>query len=342
MSQKKGINKLVFTLVAGILIAGCAESGFAQTEKPDEDGLVYRETKTTYVYKQVGDLKIKADVLQIEDDVARPVVVWIHGGALMTGGRDSVSLKAQMDLFAAGYDIITIDYRLAPETKLPEIIADLEDFFKWLHKEGPTELGIDTSRVAVVGGSAGGYLALTAGFRVNPRPTVIVSQFGYGDLIGPWQVEPSTFPRHNQPTDKMSEEDFLAVEKQPAVSNSGQRAKRVWVFYNVCRQRGLWPLMAAGWDPNTEPEKFYPYMPVKNVTPDFPPTLMTHGTEDTDVPHLQSELMEKEFIKHNVPYEFFSVEGAEHGLARAPWDKMRRSQELLVEWINKYMKVKKE
>lgn len=342
MLRQKGIQILAFALVAGLIMTGCADSGTLQSDAQDEDGFVYREIKTTYVYKKVGNLEIKADVLQVHDDVARPVVVWIHGGALMTGGRDAVPLNTQRDLFAEGYDIITIDYRLAPETKLPEIIADLEDFFKWLHKVGPTELGIDTSRVAVVGGSAGGYLALTAGYRVDPRPTVIVSEYGYGDLIGPWQVEPSTFPRHNQPTDKMSEEDFLAVSQQPPVSNSGQRAKRVWIFYNVCRQRGLWPLMAAGWDPNTDPEKFYPYMPVKNVTPDYPPTLLMHGTDDTDVPHLQSELMEKEFIKHNVPYEFFSVEGAEHGLARAPWDKIQRSQELLVEWINKYMKEKKE
>lgn len=338
MFWKKGMQ--ITALIVCLVMAACVDSNSVQSQESGPKDYEYRESKTTYVYKQVGDLKIMADVLQVEDDVARPVVVWIHGGALMTGGRDSVPKWAKTSLFASGYDIISIDYRLAPETKLPEIIADLEDVFKWIQKEGPVLLGIDTSRIAVVGGSAGGYLALTAGYRVNPRPTVIVSQWGYGDLIGPWQLEPSPHPRHNmgQP---MAEEDFQAITKMPPVANAGDRTGgNVWAFYNVCRQKGLWPLMATDWDPHQEPEKFYPYMPLKNVTPEFPPTLLIHGQDDTDVPHEQSELMEQEFIKHNVPYEFFSVEGAEHGLQPGPWDKIRESQALLVEFIDKYMKNK--
>jgi len=338
MFLKKGM--LTAALVSSLVLAACVDSNSTQSQETAPKNYEYRESKTTYVYKQVNDLKIKADVLQVEDNTARPVVVWIHGGALMTGGRDTVPNWAKKSLFNSGYDIITIDYRLAPETKLPEIIADLEDAFKWIHKEGPELLGIDTSRIAVVGGSAGGYLALTAGYRVNPRPTVIVSQWGYGDLIGPWQLEPSTHPRHNQGR-AMEEEDFQAITKMPPVANAGDRIEgNVWAFYNVCRQKGLWPLMASGWDPHQEPEKFHPYMPLKNVTPEFPPTLMMHGQDDTDVPHEQSELMEQEFIKHNVPYEFFSVEGAEHGLQPGPWDKIREAQALLIEFIDKYMKGK--
>ena len=157
MLRNRGIHVLVFALAAGLMLTGCADSDTVQAEKQGRENFVYREIKTTYTYKQVGDLKIKADVLQVHDNVARPVVVWIHGGALMTGGRDAVPLKIQRDLFALGYDIITIDYRLAPETKLPEIIADLEDFFKWLYKVGPSELGIDTSESCLAPLAFGSY-----------------------------------------------------------------------------------------------------------------------------------------------------------------------------------------
>ena len=125
MLWKKGIQ--ITTLIICIVLAACVDSNSVQNQESGSTDYEYREIKTTYVYKQVGDLKIKADVLQVEDDVARPVVVWIHGGALMTGGRDSVPKWAKTRLFASGYDIISIDYRLAPETKLPEIIADLEE-----------------------------------------------------------------------------------------------------------------------------------------------------------------------------------------------------------------------
>ena len=41
--------------------------------------------KTTHVYKTVGDVKVEADVYRPEGAEARPVVVWIHGGALRAG-----------------------------------------------------------------------------------------------------------------------------------------------------------------------------------------------------------------------------------------------------------------
>lgn len=42
----------------------------------------------TYTYKRVGDLEIKANVYREDDEKVRPVVVWIHGGALIMGGRE--------------------------------------------------------------------------------------------------------------------------------------------------------------------------------------------------------------------------------------------------------------
>ncbi len=80
----------------------------------------------TYAYKTVGDLQIKADVHRFDDDVVRPVVVWIHGGALMFGNRGGLFGISEM-MLEAGYVVVSIDYRLAPETQLPSIIEDLED-----------------------------------------------------------------------------------------------------------------------------------------------------------------------------------------------------------------------
>src|SRR2546421_613846 len=81
-------------------------------------------SKTTHVYKTVGDVQIAADVYRAEDKVARPVVVWIHGGALINGSRNSVP-KPLMDLCRSeGYVLVSLDYRLAPEVKLPAIIED--------------------------------------------------------------------------------------------------------------------------------------------------------------------------------------------------------------------------
>jgi dipeptidyl aminopeptidase/acylaminoacyl peptidase len=55
-------------------------------------------------------------------------------------------------------------------------------------------------------------------------------------------------------------------------------------------------------------------MPLRNVTKKYPPTLLIHGTEDTDVPYEQSVLMAEQFEKHGVEHELISIAGAEHDL----------------------------
>src|SRR5712675_2157888 len=78
----------------------------------------------TYTYKQVGDLAIKADVHTSGDSDSRPVVVAIHGGALIMGYHAQVDERLKVAFLKHGYAFVSIDYRLAPETQLPEIIHD--------------------------------------------------------------------------------------------------------------------------------------------------------------------------------------------------------------------------
>ncbi len=91
---------------------------------------------STYTYKRVGELEIKADVYRPKDDKRRPVVVWIHGGALILGNR-AVGGRIKQNVLDAGFALVSIDYRLAPETKLPAIISDVEDAFRWIREKGP-------------------------------------------------------------------------------------------------------------------------------------------------------------------------------------------------------------
>ena len=86
-------------------------------------------------------------------------------------------------------------------------------------------------------------------------------------------------------------------------------------FYLYLRQNGLWTKEVTGFDPATERAKLDPYCPVRNVSPEYPPTLLVHGTEDTDVPYQLSADMAKEFARHKVPHELVTVTGAGHGLS---------------------------
>jgi acetyl esterase/lipase len=265
----------------------------------------------TYVYKRVGNLEIQADVYRPAGDALCPVLLWIHGGALIMGDRGGVDRRLRAPLLKAGYAIVSIDYRLAPETKLPQIIEDLRDAYTWLHDAGPKLFNVDTSRIAVAGGSAGGYLTLMTGFCVKPRPAALVSLWGYGDLAGDWYTKPSEFYRKQPLVQK--DEAWKGVSGPP-VTTRARGDQGPGRFYLYCRQQGLWTTNVAGLDPRTQDAALTAYCPVRNVTRDYPPTLFIHGTRDTDVPFEQSVEMDKELTRAEVEHKLIAIPNAGHGI----------------------------
>ncbi|MFN0167643.1 MAG: alpha/beta hydrolase [Bryobacteraceae bacterium] len=264
----------------------------------------------THIYKRAAGCEIKADVWGSGDGAPRPLAVWIHGGALIGGSRKlSPKTRVLRTLLDSGFAVISIDYRLAPETKLPDIIRDVQDAFGWMRKEAKT-LGVDTRRLVVCGGSAGGYLTLMTGFSVNPRPKAIVSYWGYGDIVGPWYSKPDPFYL-TQPA--VSRQEALASVGRDAVSDPPEKTNR-FRFYLHCRQQGIWPKEVAGHDPATEDRWFTPYCPIRNVTRAYPPSMLVHGTADTDVPYEQSRMMAERLQKTGVEHRLVTVPDGSHGL----------------------------
>src|SRR5262249_10038160 len=272
--------------------------------------------KQTYTYKTAGETPVQADVYRAADTKVRPVVVWLHGGALIMGSRTAVP-KGLLDLCRAeGFALVSLDYRLAPEVKLPAIVEDVEDAFRWLRTQGPKLFHADAERVVVAGGSAGGYLTLLTGVRIRPRPTALVAYWGYGDVDGDWYTKPSDYYRKQVPL-VSRDEAYQAVGGKVLTGTEGNTAaqKARGRFYHYLRQHGLWPREVTGFDPEKERHKLDPYCPVRNVSPDYPPTLLVHGTEDNDVPYAQSAAMAKELARHRVAHELVTVDGAGHGLS---------------------------
>lgn len=275
----------------------------------------------TFTYKTAGGCEIKLDAVGSDPRVRKPVMVYIHGGALIFGSRQNA--PAWLDP-QGRHVVISIDYRLAPATQLPAIIEDVQDAFRWIHKKGPRLLNIDANKLIVAGGSAGGYLALMTGFCVKPRPRALIAVSGYGDITTPWYSRPSAFYMQ-QP--RVSKEEALAAVGTACVSEgAGARSK----FYLYCRQNGTWPQEVAGHNPDNEPRWFDRYCPVRNVSAKFPPTVLIHGTADTDVPYEESDAMDKALAHAKVPHKFITVPAGGHMLyGVAPDRKTRIYQEAL-------------
>ncbi|MGE5646328.1 MAG: alpha/beta hydrolase [Acidobacteriota bacterium] len=269
-------------------------------------------TKTAYTYKTAGALAIQADVYRAPGRGVRPAILWIHGGALIMGDRGGIRTVQLQRYLNAGFVVVSIDYRLAPETKLPAILDDVADAYRWMREKGPALFQIDPDRIAVIGHSAGGYLTLTSGYRFRPRPRALVSFYGYGDIAGDWYSRPDPF-YSRQPA--VSRAQAYASVGGTAIANDEGAPQRD-SFYLYTRQQGLWPDLVAGIDPRKNPTAFDAFCPLRKVTRDYPPTMLLHGDKDTDVPFAQSVLMEKELKRNGVATEFLTIPGGEHGFDR--------------------------
>ena len=262
----------------------------------------------TYTYKRAGNCDIRADVYPASAGRPTPVLIWIHGGALIMGWRRDLSETQRQRYLGAGYTVVAVDYRLAPETKLPGIVEDIRDAVRWVRESGPSLFDADPARVGVVGHSAGGYLTLMCGFSVDPRPQALVSFYGYGDIVGPWYSQPDPFYR-KQPLVTKEEAYSVITERVISEDPGGNRGR----FYLYCRQQGVWPNEVAGHDPAAEPEFFRQFCPVENVDSEYPPTLLLHGDQDTDVCYEQSVMMARALAEARVEHELLTIPGGVHG-----------------------------
>jgi len=112
----------------------------------------------------------------------RPAVLFIHGGGFKGGDKAEYrSASVSADLARAGYVAVSCNYVLSTKEKpgaWPQNIADCREAVRWMRKNA-SDLGIDSQRIAVAGGSAGGYLALMVGLTDekpelggNPKATI--------------------------------------------------------------------------------------------------------------------------------------------------------------------------
>jgi triacylglycerol lipase len=85
----------------------------------------------------------------------RPAYLYIHGGGYVLGSADMMDVASRQMAVDLGCVVVSVDYRLAPETRWPGAVEDCYAALRWMNENAAT-LGIDTARIAVGGESAGG------------------------------------------------------------------------------------------------------------------------------------------------------------------------------------------
>jgi para-nitrobenzyl esterase len=180
------MRRLLFLGVLALVAAGCDLAAI-----PGDGPLRYRDeifstvTKTADIaygsaVDQTGtNVTLKLDVYRPAGDTVtkRPVIVWVHGGSFRAGSKTSPELVDEANTFARkGYVTASIDYRLSPTgcggsapvgpcvNAINQAREDAQAAVRFFRRRATT-YGVDPSRIAIGGSSAGAITALNVGYR---------------------------------------------------------------------------------------------------------------------------------------------------------------------------------
>ena len=230
-------------------------------------------TLETLAYVERPDGPLLLDLVRLTPPgEPAPGVIVIHGGWWKAGDRTQLT-PLDRELAARGYVVANIDYRLAPTHKFPAQRDDVEAAIAYLKRRAP-EIGLDASRLVLLGRSAGGHLALSAGYgSADPAIRGVISFYGPADLL--WG--------YDHPT--------------PA---------RLYDSRKVLRE-------FLGGSPEEAPENYNAASPIRFVGAHTPPTLLIHGLRDELVSRLQPERLVDRLKAANRPVTYLQLPWATHG-----------------------------
>lgn len=286
--------------------------------------------RRTFDFAAPGGTPLLADVIGGDSSAGpRPCVMWIHGGGLIFGSRTmSPRPFLARTLVERGFVVVSIDHRLAPETQLPAIVDDVAHAWRWIHEAGPGLFGADPGRVCVAGASAGAYLSLMTGCIGMPRPRAVASLWGFGDITAPWEAEPSAHYRQAPLVERADAVASLALTPLPTAT--GEDRSR---FYLYCRQQGLWLPEVTGHAWPQDADWFDPWCPLRHIDAAYPPTMLVHGLDDTDVPAAASDALAERLRLRGVAHVHRALPGVGHGFAGATVEQAESAEREVADFL---------
>lgn len=138
--------------------AGTARARFREMCRSlDQPGVRVAETRSVAIPGPVGDIAARL-YRPVAGGELLPLVVFYHGGGAVIGDLDTHDLACRLIARDAEVNVLSVDYRLAPEHPAPAGVDDAYAAYRWARAHA-VELGSDARRIAVAGDSAGGCLA---------------------------------------------------------------------------------------------------------------------------------------------------------------------------------------
>ena len=227
------------------------------------------------VYKEVDSTSLKLDIYKSKNSgKAAPVLIFIHGGSWKKGKRSDY-LPYLLDYAKKGYVTVTVSYRLSGVAHFPAAVEDVQCAVGWIRAHAES-YSIDPGRIALIGGSAGGHLAMMVAY---------ADKYDFGEGC----------------SDKTGDKVQAVVNIYGPTDLSTEYARN----RDEC-------LQFLGKSFHEDPTLYRAASPRTYISPDDPPTLIFHGTIDALVPVSQSDSLHKWLDQAGVPNNYHKLKGWPH------------------------------
>jgi acetyl esterase/lipase len=236
-----------------------------------------------------------------------PAAILVHGGGFDEGSKSTNVRPLFEPLANGGFAWFSIDYRMAPELRAPQAIADVAAAIRWVRANAAAN-HVDPGKIAIIGESAGGYLVDYAGTHETPdtRVQAVVSFYGPADYASLAEL------RRDHP------ERFNMASINRHMKNGGSAR-----FFGVDQldKEGLAKLRAIS--------------PLFAVHNGMPPFLCIHGTKDDQVVYDQSPTLCDAMRKVGSACEVITIEGGGHGMSGWRDPEMQHWKTEMIAWLKK-------
>jgi len=238
-------------------------------------------------------IQLSMDVIQPYATKPLPAVLFITGGGFMDAPKTKF-IGQRVDMARAGYVVASIDYRVVPTVTFPGPLEDVKTAVRYL-RANAAKFGIDPTKIAVMGESAGGYYAAMA------ATTNGVKEFDKGEYL-------------NQSSDVQAVVDLYGLSDLTKVGDDFSReikeAHKSPAVPEAMLVNGI-PFQAGG-SILSNPEKAKKANPITYISKQTPPFLLMNGDADNVVSPSQTKILHEALLSHGIDSTRYVVKGADH------------------------------
>ncbi len=244
-------------------------------------------------------------------------IIFLHGSGWHYGNKDMRTRPCFRRLTWQGHFIADVAYTLAPKANWIEMLADVKRSIGWMKTRG-MDHGVNPDRVVLMGGSAGGHLALLAGYTPNhpllDPPDVeddtavcgVVSYYGLTDMEATYRYFHTTF------------QNFLGRNTrlgQAIIPWWERGSRRIGLLSETARFVGPADMVpsAMGGTPSEIPDPYRLASPIHHVGPECPPTLLVQGKHDFGGMAPQVRRLHAALVAAGVQSVLLELPHTEHG-----------------------------